>query len=106
MTDLEYIGLMIRQRRTDAGWSQADLGRLAGVSRPSVANAEAGRQDLPVMTLAAAAKAFGCLVDDLLPPVRLAAEVPAERNPYTDRCPECTYLRTSPGHRAACGEAA
>jgi transcriptional regulator with XRE-family HTH domain len=105
VTDLEYIGLMIRQRRTDAGFSQADLAALIGISRPSVTNAEAGRQELPVMRLAAAAKAFGCLVDDLLPPARLAAEVPPP-NPYTDRCLVCTYLRTAPGHKAACGEAA
>ncbi len=41
----------VRTRRTDRGWTQAQLGDLVGVSRQTINAIEAGRHD-PSLTLA------------------------------------------------------
>lgn len=47
----ERIGERVRAAREDAGLSQAELGRRVGLSRPSIANLEAGRQDITASRL-------------------------------------------------------
>jgi transcriptional regulator with XRE-family HTH domain len=50
---LAYIGARIRAARINAGLTQADLAKAAGVSRPQVANIEAGVTDTPLRVFVA-----------------------------------------------------
>ena len=59
----ERIGAEIRAAREAAGMPQAELGRRAGLSRPSVANLEAGRQDVTAARLAMIARVLGLDLD-------------------------------------------
>ena len=52
------LGEEIRSARDRAGVTQAELGRIVGLSRPSVANLEAGRQDITVSRLVLVARAL------------------------------------------------
>lgn len=52
----ERIGAEVRAAREGAGMPQAELGRRVGLSRPSVANLEAGRQDITAARLAMVAR--------------------------------------------------
>ena len=59
----ERLGELIRAAREDAGISQAELGRRVGLSRPSVANLEAGRQDITAARLAMIARVISLDLD-------------------------------------------
>lgn len=59
----ERIGAEVRGAREGAGMPQAELGRRAGLSRPSVANLEAGRQDITAARLAMVARVLGLDLD-------------------------------------------
>jgi transcriptional regulator with XRE-family HTH domain len=37
------LGIVIRRRRLEAGWSQTDLATASGVTRPTVAAVESGK---------------------------------------------------------------
>lgn len=50
---IAYIGARIRAARLDAGLTQADLAKAAGISRPQVANIEAGATDTPLRVFVA-----------------------------------------------------
>ena len=52
----ERLGAEVRMAREGAGMPQAELGRRVGLSRPSVANLEAGRQDITAARLAMIAR--------------------------------------------------
>ena len=60
------IGARIRELRSMRGLTQVGLARRSGVSRPSVANAEAGRQNFTLRHLCALASALDVAVEDLL----------------------------------------
>jgi len=62
----EALGRRIRAARTERRMKQIDLADKAGLTRSSIANAEAGRQNLPAWTLAVLAKALGTTVCALL----------------------------------------
>lgn len=52
------FGDVIREARKKQGWSQADLGEKAGVSRPTIARVEANN-DVTTATIAKIAQALG-----------------------------------------------
>lgn len=56
----------LRVYREGLGLSQAQLARMAGVHRVTVAEVETGRKRGSVATLAALAKALGLAIDDLV----------------------------------------
>lgn len=60
------IGERVRALRTGRGLTQLRLAERSGISRPSIANVEAGRQNVSLRQLCALAAAFGVTVEDLL----------------------------------------
>jgi transcriptional regulator with XRE-family HTH domain len=75
------IGGEIRARRTAAGKRQEELAEAVSLSRSSIANAEAGRQAIPIHHLVDIAKALGTTAADILASAdeRRAAAVPEAR---------------------------
>ncbi|GAA1729476.1 substrate-binding domain-containing protein [Aeromicrobium alkaliterrae] len=72
----------IQAERRARGWSQAELARRAGVSRPLVGAIEAGRQDPGVTAAMGLARALGTTVEDLFaPPAARAVDVLGEVRP-------------------------
>lgn len=64
---LTMIGALIRDHREARWMTQQDLAAPSGCSRSSVANIEAGRQDIPVTRLLAFASVLRISPVDLLP---------------------------------------
>jgi transcriptional regulator with XRE-family HTH domain len=60
------VGERIRALRTGRGLTQVRLAERAGISRPSLANVEAGRQNIGVRRLCSLAAALGVRVEELL----------------------------------------
>ena len=60
------VGLRVRALRATHGLTQLGLARRSGISRPSVANVEAGRQNVSLHNLFALADALGVEVEELL----------------------------------------
>lgn len=73
------IGARIRRRRRVLRLLQEDLAQKAGLSRGSVSNIEAGRQQLYVHHLVAIATALGQDPADLLAPAETASADTAQR---------------------------
>jgi transcriptional regulator with XRE-family HTH domain len=63
------IGAIIKQRRESCGWSQTELAERTGnvISQAMVSRIEAGEDNVTIDTLRGLARAFGCVVTDLLP---------------------------------------
>lgn len=79
------VGGNLRTRRTELRLSQADLGRVLGVSHQQVAKYEDGRDRITVGRLAAAADHLGCRVEwffdpdnEVAPPRRRAVLLPLD----------------------------
>jgi len=62
---LAQVGERFRHARTDAAMAQADVAERSGLSRASVANFEAGRQDVPLSKVIAMCDAVGIAMTDL-----------------------------------------
>ena len=60
------VGARVRALRADRGLTQLRLAERSGFSRPSVANVEAGRQNVSLRQLCALAAALGVGVEELL----------------------------------------
>jgi transcriptional regulator with XRE-family HTH domain len=60
------VGERVRALRTGRGLTQVRLAERAGISRPSLANVEAGRQNIGVRQLCSLAAALGVRVEELL----------------------------------------
>ena len=60
------VGERVRALRAERGMTQLRLAGRAGISRPSLANIEAGRQNVGVRALCALAEALGVRVEELL----------------------------------------
>lgn len=73
--ELVRFGTAVRDRRKMLGLTQADLATLIGLTRTSVANIEAGRQQPPYLTVRALAAALHMTMAEL------AGEEPAARVP-------------------------
>lgn len=56
------IARTVRQSREARGWSQKDLARRSGVSRPSIARVEGG-EDVSTATLAKVAQALNLVLE-------------------------------------------
>lgn len=63
----DHIGGRIRAARAAKGITQEKLAAAMGISRPSLANIEAGRQRISADQLAVLADSLGIDVADLLP---------------------------------------
>lgn len=73
------VGKVLKERRREAAMQQGELAEAVSLSRSSIANAEAGRQALPVHHLIEIAKALGTTAADVLSvaEARLSATPPA-----------------------------
>jgi transcriptional regulator with XRE-family HTH domain len=60
------VGARVRELRADRGLTQLRLAERSGISRPSVANLEAGRQNVSLRQLCALAFALEVGVEELL----------------------------------------
>ena len=60
------VGERVRALRAGRGLTQLRLAQRSGISRPSIANVEAGRQNVSLRQLCALATAFGVTVEELL----------------------------------------
>ena len=67
------LGDTIRDRRLARDWSQAVLARHASITQASVSNYEAGKRDVPLLTLGRLAVAFGVLPETLIEEARTCA---------------------------------
>ncbi len=63
---LRMIGRRVRLARELSGMTQGELAEKVCMSRPSVANLEAGRQDMPVTRLALVAYMVDLTLADLV----------------------------------------
>jgi len=61
------ISFRVRSLRFAAGLRQQDLADIAGVTRSSIANLEAGRQSIPLGKLNLIAQALGATLSMLMP---------------------------------------
>jgi transcriptional regulator with XRE-family HTH domain len=64
------VGERVRSLRTGRGLTQRELADRVRISRPSIANVEAGRQNVGLRQLCALAGALGVAVGDLVAEVR------------------------------------
>jgi len=55
----------LRERRTESGWSQGDLAKLAGVSRQTINAIETGRYEPSLSLALKLARLFECAVEEL-----------------------------------------
>lgn len=62
----ETLATRMRTMRAERRWSQRELAKLAGVSRPTVAKLELGSGVATLKTLNRIAGAFGCSPGELL----------------------------------------
>lgn len=81
---LAYVGEQVKRYRMDAGITQQQVADTVGLSRASIANMEAGRQQTSAHDLTVFARLFGIAVSDLLPdedrePVPLTRATVAQR---------------------------
>lgn len=72
---LRLIGERVRSFRTAAGMTQDDLADMIGYTRSSIANVEAGRQDLTATRIHAIAEALYVSPADLLCEPRRSLEL-------------------------------
>lgn len=61
------FGENVRHHRRQAGLTQADLAKAVGLSRPSIANIEVGRQNVLLHQALEIAKALNVGTDQLVP---------------------------------------
>ena len=69
------LGVRIRERRRELGLTQESLAERAGLSRPSIANVEAGRQNMGLRQLVSLAGALDVDVAALFARASSAANV-------------------------------
>jgi transcriptional regulator with XRE-family HTH domain len=60
------VGERVRALRAGRGLTQLRLAERSGISRPSIANVEAGRQNVSLRQLCALAEALGVGVEEFL----------------------------------------
>ncbi|HEX3463362.1 MAG TPA: helix-turn-helix transcriptional regulator [Candidatus Elarobacter sp.] len=62
----QRLGERVRELRAGRGLTQLRLAERSGISRPSIANVEAGRQNVSLRQLCALATALGVTAAELL----------------------------------------
>ena len=70
----EIVGKTIARRRKARGLTQADLGQMINASRTSIANLEAGRQNVSLRTIYNLCQALNCMPNDLFEGVSFDSE--------------------------------
>lgn len=76
--ELENLAANIKRLRDERDWSQADLGRKAGVGQRTVGNAEAGK-NISMDSAARIAHALGVSLVELMVPAALGSDSLADR---------------------------
>lgn len=113
MTDLDLdeadelyaaVGFRITRLRKARGLRQDDLAVAIGLTRPSIANTESGRQRVPLHTLLAIAQALGVELVDLLA-VERPMPVLAQPLPYGPRSAVANALTRLGALRSSLDEA-
>ena len=66
LTVQQRVGMRVRAARSAAGMTQEEVGQRIGLVRSSVANLEAGNQDMPISKLAALAAVLQLDLADLI----------------------------------------
>jgi DNA-binding XRE family transcriptional regulator len=61
------FGMLVQQRRKALGMTQEELAEKVGLTRPQLANIEAGTNGTDIRRLRDFAAALDCQVDDLVP---------------------------------------
>jgi transcriptional regulator with XRE-family HTH domain len=79
---LRSVGRRIREARAAAGLSQQQVASRVGMTRSSVANLEAGRQDMNITRLTAVLAALGIGLDALILPGDLPELPPLPPKPH------------------------
>ncbi len=102
---LRRVGSRVKAARETNRLSQSQIAERVGMNRSSIANLEAGRQDMTISRLAVVAAAVNLNLADLIRPEDLPGMPPlaAVFDPARD-CRACGYLLTSSGHANSCGE--
>ncbi|MGW3608965.1 helix-turn-helix domain-containing protein [Micromonospora sp. NPDC005163] len=102
---LTQLGQNVRALREAAGLRQADLADLVGVSRASIANIEAGRQDTTVTVLLTLADALdttaGTLLGEDPAPLSLLARIADGQRRIAGAFTEAAVLMERMGQDAA-----
>jgi transcriptional regulator with XRE-family HTH domain len=73
----EEVGRRLRRARTNAGLTQLQVAERVGLSRASIANIEAGRQQFPLHVLILLADALNVSGHELLPNQRVFVNDPS-----------------------------
>ena len=95
MIDLDYkaIGMRIRVRRKEKGWSQAHLAELSSMEPSNISHIERGTTKLSLKSLVNLANALSCTSDDLL-----CDNLPKSYIPYLEEASallsDCTHEET------------
>jgi putative transcriptional regulator len=90
---VEQVRNSLAARRASAGWTQADLARVVGVSRQTIISIERERFDPSLPLAFSLAEAFACRIDELFhpkpadDPVETAARLVSARSPAETRQP-------------------
>lgn len=66
VTELQYVGLKIKEFREERGWTQQTLADKMELARASIANMETARHSLDIRTLQKFCEVFECKSSDLL----------------------------------------
>jgi transcriptional regulator with XRE-family HTH domain len=77
----EEVGRRLRRARLDAGLTQQELSDRVELSRASIANIEAGRQQFPLHALMLFARALDVKPESLLPSAELVDAEPVLPSP-------------------------
>lgn len=70
---LRAVGAQIRQRRSEHGWTLAELAEAAGISPRFLGDLEVGRANVSIVNLAHVARALGATPESLLEVPRVAS---------------------------------
>lgn len=63
--DYRAMGMRIRQKRTEKGWSQAELAERSGIEPSNISHIERAATKLSLPTLVSIANALGATLDEL-----------------------------------------
>lgn len=65
MTHIELLGIRIRERRKNLGWTQEELAAKANIDRSYIGGVERGERNLTFSMLCTICEALGCEVATL-----------------------------------------
>lgn len=89
----------VSERRLARGWSQDELARHSGLTRPTISAIETGRVVPSVAAALALARTFHCSVEDLFGDSRTSASVAVEPLAWGNDTPSAPFWRAEVGGR-------